>query len=384
MLNNLFDFSQKEKAEEVRKDKAASSIVLFTTKELSKMPQKFRKIFKTGNVRAHVTQRADGLFLIRCQINKVRITATGKYLDICKARFIEKLSQSFLQVPIQQERKSKHKELTQFVTYMQKWLESAKKPFVKDNTYVDYIRTTKKYIVPFFKDKYLENIQTHEIQDFLTDISNSGKNRTAKKIFQLLNPLFDYAVADGVISLSPMAKVKLARYEQEHGVPLTVEEEFALLQEIKRNPSIYNQAYAFILYTGLRRAELASVVIDGEWITLTTAKQRKGMKKKSRSIPISPMLKRVLPFIDVEKIKKASIGVLTNRFKDVCPNHHLHDLRHTFITRAQECGIRREIVSLWAGHKADSSITTNVYTHFQERSELQIIEMQKYDYSYNF
>ena len=90
------------------------------------MPQNFRKIFKTGNVRAHVTQRADGLFLIRCQINKVRITATGKYLDVCKARFIEKLSQAFLQVPIQQERKSKHKELTQFVPYMQKWLESAK------------------------------------------------------------------------------------------------------------------------------------------------------------------------------------------------------------------------------------------------------------------
>ena len=147
------------------------------------------------------------------------------------------------------------------------------------------------YIVPFFKDKYIENIQTCEIQDFLTDISNSGKNRTAKKIYQLLNPLFDYAVADGVISLSPMAKVKLARYEEKHGVPLTVEEEYALLKEIKCNPSVYNQAYAFILYTGLRRAELASVVIDGDWITLTTAKQRKGMKEKSRSIPISPMLK---------------------------------------------------------------------------------------------
>lgn len=94
------------------------------------------------------------------------------------------------------------------------------------------------------------------------------------------------------------------------------------------------------------------------------------------------MLKQILPFIDIEKIKTASVGVLTNRFKNVCPNHHLHDLRHTFITRAQECGIRREIVSLWSGHKADSSITTNVYTHFQEHSELQMLEMQKYNYTY--
>ena len=68
--------------------------------------------------------------------------------------------------------------------------------------------------------------------------------------------------------------------------------------------------------------------------------------------------------------------------KEVFENHHLHDLRHTFITRAQECGIRREIVSLWAGHKADSSITTTVYTHFQERSELQLQEIVKYDYTY--
>ena len=384
LLNNLFDNSQKEKAEEDRKNKAASSIVLFTTKELSTMPKQFRKIFKTGNVRAHVTQRADGLFLIRCQINKIRITASGKYLDICKARFIEKISKSFTQIPLQAERTSKKKQQTPLMPYMQKWLESVKKPFVKDDTYSDYIRSINNYIKPNFGDKYLENIQSFELQDFINEISNSGKNRTAKKVYQILSPLFEYAVADGVIPLNPMAKVKLARYEQKHGVPLTIEEEYVLLQEIKRNPSVYNQAFAFIMYTGLRRAELASVVIDGEWITLTTAKQRKGMKEKSRSIPISPMLKRVLPLIDIDKIKTVSIGVLTNYFKKLCPNHHLHDLRHTFITRAQECGIRREIVSLWAGHKADSSITTNVYTHFQERSELQILEMQKYDYEYDF
>lgn len=137
------------------------------------------------------------------------------------------------------------------------------------------------------------------------------------------------------------------------------------------------------MYTGLRRSELASTVIDGEWIKIITGKQRKGMKEKSRSIPISPMLNNILPLINIEAIKVVSVGVLTNRIKDIFTNHHLHDLRHTFITRAQECGIRREIVSLWAGHKADSSITTTVYTHFQERSELQIAEMQKYSYTYN-
>ena len=150
--------------------------------------------------------------------------------------------------------------------------------------------------------------------------------------------------------------------------PLTKEEENTLIKAMKDKPSsIYYQAYIFMMYTGLRRSELGSIIVDEKWLTLTTGKQRKGMKEKNRSLPISPMLRKVLPFIDIEKIKTASTRVLTDRTKEVFENHHLHDLRHTFITRAQECGIRREIVSLWAGHKADSSITTTVYTHFQER-----------------
>ena len=95
-----------------------------------------------------------------------------------------------------------------------------------------------------------------------------------------------------------------------------------------------------------------------------------------------PMLKTLMPLIDVDEIKKLTPHILTKHLKLQFDNHHLHDLRHTFITRAQECGIRREIVSLWAGHKADSSITTTVYTHFQERSELQLQEMEKYNYEY--
>lgn len=377
LLDNLFDLSKKEKQEESRKEKAASSIALFTTRELAQMPVPFRKLLKANEVYVHITQRADGLYLLRCQLKNQRITATAKNLNVCKERFITKLKafdKEFLQT-------NDKKVLLE--TYLFKWLDAAKKPFIKDVTYQGYIQTIKAYILPKFKNRTMESIQYFELQNMLTEISESGRNCTAKKIYQILSPLFEYAVADGIILRSPMAKVKLSRYEQVHGVPLTREEEYALLQEIKRNPTVYNQAYAFILFTGLRRSELASVEIDGDWINLTTAKQRKGMNEKRRSIPISPMLKQVLPFIDINKIKTASVGVLTKRFKYICPNHHLHDLRHTFITRAQECGIRREIVSLWSGHKADNSITTNVYTHFQEHSTLQILEMQKYNYNYN-
>lgn len=70
------------------------------------------------------------------------------------------------------------------------------------------------------------------------------------------------------------------------------------------------------------------------------------------------------------------------------PHSILLSIHATFLIlkkRVKQCLIyiiRREIVSLWAGDKADSSITTTVYTHFQERSELQLKEIVKYDYEY--
>jgi len=382
LLESLFDSNQQDKKEEDRLQTAASSILTFSKKEIEKMPQKFRKIFKTGKARAHVRLRKDNIYEIKWQFNNEVIIATSKHLDICKEKFIEKLAQSNSNCSFLRERRQIVKTQTPLIPYMEKWLETAKKPFIKDVTYKEYMQTVRAYIVPKFEKRTIESIQSFELQEILNEMSENGKNRTSKKIYQLLSPLFEYAVADGIITLNPMAKVKLVRYEQKHGVPLTKDEELCLIKAMKEKPSIYYQAYVFMMYTGLRRSELASVVIDDNWITLTTGKQRKGMKEKSRSLPISPMLRKVLPFIDVEKIKTASTRVLTDRIKDVFENHHLHDLRHTFITRAQECGIRREVVSLWAGHKADSSITTTVYTHFQERSELQLQEITKYDYEY--
>ena len=48
--------------------------------------------------------------------------------------------------------------------------------------------------------------------------------------------MFDFAIADGIITLNSIEKVKLARYESEHGVPLTREDEFTLLQELQKKP----------------------------------------------------------------------------------------------------------------------------------------------------
>ncbi len=356
-------------------------VLTFTSKEILKMPKQFRKQFRAGKVIAHVRKKSNGVYEIRCQIDKQQIYAASKLLETAKEKFLEALNELvFTKTGTLISPKIK-KSIT-LGEYMLKWLETVKKPMVKPITYKDYMLTFTSNIQPVFGERKINEISQLELQELMNSYTESGRNRTAQKIHQLLSAIFDYAVVDDLITKTPMQRVVLPRYEQERGVPLTREEERDLVEYLKSTKDLYAQAAVFLIYTGLRRSELASVVVTDGWITLKTSKQRKGLKEKSRAVPISPMLEPLLPLIDVPTLTQTPVAQLTKYFKRLCPNHHLHDTRHTFITRAQECGIARELVSLWAGHAADSSTTSTVYTHLGQNKTFQEKEMQKFLYEY--
>lgn len=65
--------------------------LLFSVEEVSKMPRKFRKIFRTNKQTAHVRRKDGDVYEIRMQLDGHRITASAKYLDLAKERFIKKL-----------------------------------------------------------------------------------------------------------------------------------------------------------------------------------------------------------------------------------------------------------------------------------------------------
>ena len=58
-----------------------------------------------------------------------------------------------------------------------------------------------------FKELVLTEIDSFFLQNFINGFTESEHFRTAKKIYNLLSPCFDYAVADGVLDRNPMAKV---------------------------------------------------------------------------------------------------------------------------------------------------------------------------------
>lgn len=348
--------------------------VLFTPKEMNKMPKEFRKLFRTNKINAHVRQRENGSYEIRCQLNYNQITATAKTIEEAKQKFISRLC------IIKDNTKTVSKNKIYFNDYFEKWLITTKKPFVKHTTYAEYERLYNTDIKIAFECKEVSKITQFELQEFFNVYERSEKYTTAKKLHQLLKACFEYAFIDEIVSRSPMAKIKCPKGEKEQSTSLSLAEEKYLVDLFLSKHTVSLQAYVFMLYTGIRRSELASISIDNDFVNVTCSKVRKGKKDKTRKIPISPMLKNHLSKIDVEKIKALKMTNISKTFKEFMPEHHLHELRHTFITRCQEVGIRRELASLWAGHVADTSITSTVYTHLEKNERIQLEEIKKFNY----
>lgn len=336
------------------------------------MPLFYKNLFIAGDVVAHWRNRSGGLVEIRCQIKGKKISASGKTRHAASEKFIKKLN-------ILEKDKESIVPVT-FYEYATRWLETVKRPNVKETTFADYVVSFERHLFPAFGKKLLSEIRQFDVQEHLNGLIAQGKSRAAHKQRQLLKSLFEYAEGDELVVRSPMRLIKLPVHETENGDALSKAEEMTFVERCLSSGTRSGRAFVFLLYTGLRRSELATVRIEDGFVIVTSAKQRIGRREKTRAIPISPRLRRLLPEIerDVETFKDLYPNRLGRTFKEWMPEHHLHELRHTFITRCQECGISRELTSLWAGHKADNTMTSNVYTHFSR--EYQQAEMLKFDY----
>ena len=195
----------------------------------------------------------------------------------------------------------------------------------------------------------------------------------------MLNCIFDMACEDFGIN-SPMKRVVLPYHQSKRDNALTLDEETRLVNYRKMQKEVEGtDALLVLLLFGLRKSELASKeVIDDKWLQCETSKERLGQNVVLRKIPFTPMVKKVLPYIDFEKAKSTNLNTISTRMKRLLPNHHPHELRHTFISRCKEAGVASEVVSIWAGHSLSGTITSTVYTHYSE--EFQLKEAEKVVY----
>ncbi len=254
------------------------------------------------------------------------------------------------------------------------YMQNVKRKNVTEKTFLNDYNRFENYILPNFKNLKIKEITAPFIQKLLNEVLDAGHQRTAEALFYTLKTILDYAVNTDVINKNPITAVKIPLHIRKTGKALPIEKEKQFVKDIIGNK--YELTFAVLLYTGCRPCELESITIkDDDFIVFRNRKQKKNAIVY-KNIPITPMLK---PY--VERIKKEMPLNMTTEigkiFAKLVPGYRLYDLRHTFATRCQTCGVPQEIVSRWLGHKTDK-ITDNTYTHFPK--EFMLKQAKKVEY----
>lgn len=355
----------------------------FTKQEKKQMPERIKKIFIANNYIVNYRITTNGYYEARIRRKGLYVEASGRDFETMRKRFMDRLAECYRQSNIERaEAKTQEKKTPKtvlFTEYAKEWLK-IKEQTTKPSTFKEYLRSYTVDLEPTLSGKYLDEITRSDLQNYLFGIINEGKNRKAEKLALMLNCIFDMATDDfGIVS--PMKKVVLPHYQTKKGSAFTKDEEKRLVHYCKTHKDVEAiDALLVLLYFGLRKSELKSIeVIDGKWLQCETSKERLGQNVVLRRIPFTPMVKRILPFIDFEKAKNVNLNTVSTRLKRLFPDHHPHELRYTFITRCKECGVNPEVVMIWSGHSEDKDVLASRvnrgYTDFSE--EFQLKEAEK-------
>ena len=287
---------------------------------------------------------------------------------------------------------------------LNEWLETYQKEHIKARTYSRYQGLISMHILPALGATNISELGRREIQEFLTQQKKDGNIRNGEKLsatsanmmLSVLNLAFEYACDMEYIEENPCLRVRRTKAETKKIEAFTVEEQRAIESEIARSDDRRLHGVLLCLYTGLRIGELLGLTWDDVDFTkgvikitktVYREKNENGMwqlcvdtpktKASDRVIPLPEYINVLLsadqesavtPYIvENKKGERMSIRSYQYLFEKLTERAgvrklNFHALRHTFATRAIECGMDIKTVADIMGHK-NASITLNRYAH---------------------
>lgn len=262
--------------------------------------------------------------------------------------------------------------------WLDEWFETYKKPNLKEYSIRNIEQIIRLHIPEELKQRRLVSIEPLEVWQALLKIPYSRQRIYTRSV---LFSAFDKAYRLGYISKNIMLAVDKPKHRRKQSSALTLSEQREFIERLEGNR--YKYLMLFYLLTGVRRNEALSL----EWSDISEDVIRiHGTKteKSDRLFPMMPAIQEVLfaqrrqNLAERQKIKRGNYHnapesivfpfasqQVTREFKKLCPNHHLHDLRHTFITRCAESGVNVTVCQQLVGH-ATADMTLNVYTHVMD------------------
>lgn len=244
------------------------------------------------------------------------------------------------------------------------WLKQ-KSGTISPHTVKNYKSKYRTYCKPLY-DRPYKDLRP---KDFLSvinskpDTTNGTKNGTIK----YLRAMDRFAYELDLIDKKYTDNLKMYKNDRKRkNTPFTEEE----IKYLWRHQEIEDVDLVLILlYTGMRPGELPIVKLEDIHEDYIIA----GFKTKAgtdRYIPIHPRIKSLIE----NRVQVAKRDTLLNysykslgvRFRKLMKKlgwtHHLHECRHTFITRLDNAGANRTCINLIVGH-AGNGVGEQVYTH---------------------
>ncbi len=323
----------------------------FTKGELQKMPATFRKYFRAEGLTVFYRKRIRGKrslsYEARYRRHGYNISRSAPTLELLKERFIEALKEADGQTTMPNTP-------TRFEAFANYYFENFYKRKVSPATFKTETGRYANHIKPYFGNIEIKRITPLACQRLLDELQASAKGKTCAEVKSILNGIFTYAIKHGIVKNNPLDLVFYKQYNQQHGKALTKDEEGKLLQETAGTP--YQLMFAVALYTGLRPNEYKTAHVDGKFIVARNSKRKNG-KIEYKKIPITAKLK---PYLDSSSNELAFYGSnrIGEKFRAILPNHKLYDLRTTFYTRCQECGVTEIAIKKFVGHNLNGLAET--------------------------
>ena len=283
------------------------------------------------------------------------------------------------------------------------WLELYQKESVKPRTYKQYEDIISHRLIPSLGEYEMDDLTPIVLQRFIVELSQNGNTKSGKglapnsvnSIILVLHSSLSMAYILGLTKTIYVDKIKRPKASEKPIESFTKEEQKIIEQAVLSDKRDKMFGIVLCLYTGLRIGELLALEwsdIDFTKAELTVSKTcYDGQDENSKSCRITgtpktesskrtiPIPKQIIPHLREIKKRSTSKYVVGNGSKIITvrsyqrsfellmkkqkiSHHGFHALRHTFATRAIECGMDVKSLSEILGHK-NPTITLKRYVH---------------------
>ena len=287
--------------------------------------------------------------------------------------------------------------------WLHDWLELYEKESVKPRTYKQYKDIIGKRLIPDLGDYEMEELTPIVLQKYIVELSRKGNTKTGKGlapnsvngIVLVIHSSLSMAHMLGLVEVLHVDKIKRPKTSEKPIESFSKDEQKRIERAVLVDKRDKMFGVIISLYTGLRIGELLAL----EWsdVDLTKAelsvsktcydsqdenrnsRRVTGPPKTESSKRIIPIPKQLIPHLREIKNRSKSRYVVGDGNKVIAvrsyqrsfelllkkqkiPHHGFHALRHTFATRAIECGMDVKSLSEILGHK-NPTVTLKRYVH---------------------